>query len=262
MEDPNPQVAGKGIAFLREHGVQVDVGLLEPQAAELNPGFVSRMVRGRPWVRVKLAVGIDGRTALSNGISKWITGSAARQDVQRWRARSDCILTGSGTVLADNPSLNVRLGNVDLRQPLRAVIDSRLSTPATAKILLHEGAVKIFSKDKSSIYNEIGDVSIVKSRISSEGKLDLSWVLQHLAESQINEVHVEAGAGLSGALLRENLVDELLVYQAGVVMGGGSRGMFDLPGIQAMDQCPRFAVQDFRRIGDDIRTIFRPLSSE
>ena len=257
MKDPNPAVAGRGIDYLRKNGVQVDVGLREEAAREINPGFISRMTRGRPWIRVKLAASLDGKTALKNGKSQWITGPAARADVQHWRARSSCVLTGSGTVLADNPSLNARLEGVEVKQPLRAVIDSKARVDASAKLFSIDGDVVVFNALKTNKYNALKNVSLVNYDTGESENIDLNAVVEHLAKVEVNEIHVEAGATLSGALLNKGLIDELIVYQAAVVLGSSGRGLFDLPELTDMQQKIPFVLHDVRRFGGDVRTILR-----
>ena len=264
MQDPNPLVAGSGVDYLRSNGVQVECGLLQREAYELNPGFVSRMTRKRPWVRVKLASSIDGKIALENGKSRWITGRAARLDGHRWRARSSCILTGSGTVRIDNPMLNVRLereadqSSLVFRQPLRAIIDSRQTTDQTARIFSTAGKILIFSAADSGKYAHLSDVSVHVSDRGANGKLDLAGIMQYLAENEVNEVHVEAGAGLCGALLQANLLDELIIYQAATVLGSSAKGLFELPRFTDMSEQIPFVFHDVCRLGDDIRLILRP----
>ncbi len=227
MQDPNPRVAGRGMQGLRDAGIAVQAGLLEDQARALNPGFISRMQRGRPWVRVKLAASLDGRTAMASGESKWISGAAARQDVQRLRARSSAILTGIGTVLADDPALNVRLdvqqlcGVEPLRQPLRVVLDPELDMPAQAQMLSLPGQTLIFTsvsdpRRYAGLQQNGAEIALVAG---ARGQLDLSAVLEQLAAREINEVLLECGPTLAGAFLQAGLVDELIVYLAPHLMG-------------------------------------------
>lgn len=264
MQDPNPLVAGSGIEYLRQRGIRVECGLNEAQAREINPGFISRILRDRPWVRVKIAASLDGRTALSNGKSQWITGVSARLDGHRWRARSACILTGSGTVRQDNPSLTARLdgdtagGSLPVQQPLRAIIDSQLKTDPESKIYSQPGKTLVFSLLESDKFDHLPDVSIIVRSANEIDKVDLSGVLRYLASIEINEVHVEAGAGLCGALLEQNLIDELVIYQAATVLGASARGFFDLPEFKSMDQQVSFKFHDVRRLGKDVRLILRP----
>ena len=256
MHDPNPQVAGKGLQELERHGILVDVGLMEQEAEALNPGFVSRMKRGRPYVRVKLAASLDGRTALANGESKWITGEAARADVQKWRARSSAILTGVSTVLSDDPALNVRSLNTG-RQPLRVVLDSRLRMPPGARILCGDGKTLVVTaredvKLADGLKRAGADVAYLPT---PQKTIDLVSLMKHLAWLEVNEVLVEAGATLCGALLHANLVDELLLYYAPHLMGHHERGMFALPPLTRMAERTEVEIQDVRAIGPDWRVI-------
>lgn len=263
VDDPNPQVAGNGIERLRAAGIKVETGLLREAAEDLNCGFLSRMRRGRPWVRVKLAASLDGRTALASGESSWITGEAARLDVQRWRARSSTILTGIGTVLADNPRLDVRLPETE-RQPLRVVLDSTLRIGANAQIFQRAGDVLVLH---GSHANELRAVELKRNGVQlaavsdSNTGLNLAAVLRDLAEREQNEVWVEAGASLAGALVEDDLADELIVYLAPDLLGSDGRPLLALPGIERMDQRRRFEWQDMRRIGRDLRLILRPQST-
>lgn len=264
MQDPNPRVAGNGLAELHAAGVAADAGLLATEAQQLNPGFVMRMQQGRPWVRCKLAMSLDGRTAMQNGESRWITGAAARRDVHHLRARSSAIMTGIGTVLADDPSLTVRLERdaaVAVLQPLRVIIDSCLRMPPTAKLLGLPGETLILtgSTDTSRKAPLARSGVAVKSLpLNVDGRLDLRAVLQYLGDAGINEVHVEAGATLCGALLADSLIDELVIYMAPHLMGNAARGLFALPGLQRMAQRIALAVQDVRAVGGDLRITARP----
>lgn len=256
MEDPNPQVSGQGRARLEAAGIRCHVGLLEDQARTLNPGFIHRMRDGRPRLTCKLAASLDGRTALASGDSKWITGAAARQDVQHGRSRAQVILTGIGTVLQDDPSLTVRLPGV-VQQPLRVVVDSRLRLPDTARLLAEPGETLVLYCDgdahKAARLNARARVGAL-SMPARDGRVDLAAALAWLArERQINEVWTEAGAGLCGALLAAGLVDELLVYLAPTLLGDAARGMFHLPGLTTMDQAPQLQIQDIRPVGRDWR---------
>lgn len=257
MRDPNPQVAGRGIELLTLAGIRAEVGLLEEAARELNIGFVSRMTRGRPWVRLKTAASLDGKTALQNGQSKWITGEAARADVQRWRARACALLTGVGTVLMDDPRMNVR-GIATPRQPLKVVLDSRLATPPTARILAG-GALIVGAVDdeyRRSGLEAAGAEVILLPGVN--GRVDLGALMQTLAGRGVNELHVEAGATLNGALLSGDWVDEWLAYIAPVALGHQARGLFDLPALTDMAARRVFTLHDLRQIGPDLRLTLRP----
>lgn len=268
MQDPNPLVAGKGVEKLKQAGIQVDVGLLKSEAEVLNPGFIKRMKTGLPYVRVKLAMSLDGRTAMASGESKWITGESARADVQRLRGRSSVVLTGSGTVLADNPSMNVRMNAQQLGcveepyQPLRAIVDSQLEVPLTSKLFKLAGETIIFTamdrKLADEKYAEKNDSTKVVSVADSAGKVDLLKVMQWLAEQQANEVHVEAGSKLCGALLQLHLVDEIVIYMAPHIMGDSAKGLFHLPGLGVMSERINLDIKDIRQIGKDWRITVLP----
>jgi diaminohydroxyphosphoribosylaminopyrimidine deaminase/5-amino-6-(5-phosphoribosylamino)uracil reductase len=259
MRDPNPQVASKGLEALEAKGVVVQVGLMEGQARELNPGFIERMKNGRPFVRVKLAASLDGRTALAAGESKWITGDTARTDVQRWRARSSAILTGISTVLADDPRLNVRdqtIGDIG-RQPLRIVLDGYLRLPPTAQLLRLPGKTLVVAaadEDKRAGALRAAGAEIVFIP-GADGKVDLAALMHHLGTREINELLVEAGATLCGALLKARLVDELVTYYAPYLLGSDSRGMFQLPPLARMDDRLALEIKDVRAVGRDWRVI-------
>ena len=258
MTDPNPLVAGQGLAMLRVAGIETASGLLENEADELNIGFVSRMTRGRPWLRLKAAASLDGKTALNNGVSQWITGPEARRDGQRWRARACAILTGIGTVRDDDPQLNVR--DLDTpRQPLRVVVDSRLETPLTARILqggpvLIAGAIE--NAEKSALLRSTGAEVLILP--NAAGKVELKDLLEALGRRGINEVHAEAGFKLNGSLMREGLVDELLLYLAPCLIGHTASGLFNLPELATLDGKRLLQIRDLRQIGEDIRLIARP----
>lgn len=257
MQDPNPLVAGQGSANLRAAGIEVESGLMEAAAHELNIGFISRMTRGTPWLRSKIALSLDGRTALANGVSQWITGAAARQDVQHWRARSCCVLTGIGTVLADDPQLNVR-DVATSRQPQRAVIDSGLRLPPTARIL-GGGGVTVYSAT-----DDVQKIALLErsgARVAvlpdGTGRVDLHAVLRDLAAGGCNEVLVEAGSVLNGALLQAGLVDELVLYLAPALLGDGARGMAQLGELTELEQRVQLDWHDVRQVGKDLRIVAR-----
>ena len=253
MQDPNPLVAGQGLARLAAQGIETQCGLMQAQAIELNPGFVSRMTKNLPFVRSKIATSLDGKTALSNGESQWITGDAARLDVQHWRARSCAIMTGIGTVLSDNPSLTVR--DIELeRQPLKIIIDSQLRTPINSKVLQNGRTLIAFAIDAEDKAEKLFDAGVELLCIpNNENKVCLKTLLSHLASVEINEVMVEGGEGLNGALLAQNLIDELLIYYAPKIMGSAGKGMFVMPAFTHMNQALNLQILDVRQIGADIR---------
>lgn len=257
MHDPFPQVDGSGIERLRAAGVEVDTGLLEAEARELNRGFVSRMVRGRPWLRVKLATSVDGRSALASGESKWISCEASRLDVHRWRARAGALITGAGTVLLDDPSLTVRLPEgEDFEPPLRVVLDPGLATTGRGKI--REGGAPTLYLHAADV-KKPRDLQAEHTHVRVDhGLFDLGAVLQLLAARGINEVQVEAGATLAGAFLEAGLVDELLLYIAPVVLGGAARPLFGGLDVDSMGERIDLQVVDTRRLGADIRVLLRP----
>ena len=250
MRDPNPQAAHGGEA-LAAAGIGFEHGLMEDEARELNIGFVSRMTRGRPWVRMKVAATLDGRTALQNGKSQWLTGTEARRDGHRWRARACAVLTGIGTVKADDPRLTVR--EVDTpRQPLRVIVDSRLETPPAAKIL--EGdKVLVFSAKAGSLRN----AEIITLPNASQ-KVELPKMLEELARRGVNELHVEAGFRLNGSLVREGCVDEFVVYLNPSFLGDAAQGMLDLPGFSLLESRLKMKVLSLDRLGEDLRIVARP----
>lgn len=259
MRDPNPQVAGRGIELLLAAGIRAEVGLMAAAAQDLNPGFISRMTRGRPWVRLKTASSLDGKTALANGVSQWITGPAARADVQVLRARACAVLTGIGTVLADDPQMTVRDFDHG-RQPVRVVVDSHLRTPPTARILSGDGAWVVHTREADRLRRDAllnaGALTLVLS--GAEGRVDLAVLLQELGSRGINELHVEAGATLNGALLAAGLVDEWVAYLAPKVMGIPARGLFALPEYTQMTKAHDFRLTDVRQLGDDVCLTLRP----
>ncbi len=266
MQDPNPLVAGSGLAHLQAHGAEVASGLMQAQAEALNPGFIARMTRNMPYVRSKIAVSLDGKTALNNGVSQWITSEAARTDVQHWRARSCAILTGVGTVLADNPSMTVRLNNEPENpmdtglQPMRIIVDGTLKTPLNAKILFGGNVLIAFAHDTDNKSAALLDAGAELLCIPNEqGKVCLKTLLAHLAAREINEVLCEGGEGLNGALLGQNLIDEMLIYYAPKLMGGAAKSMFAMPAFTTMQQVVDLQILDVRHIGSDIRLRAKPL---
>ncbi|HKB72693.1 MAG TPA: bifunctional diaminohydroxyphosphoribosylaminopyrimidine deaminase/5-amino-6-(5-phosphoribosylamino)uracil reductase RibD [Burkholderiales bacterium] len=257
MQDPNPKVAGSGFARLRAAGIGIERGLKEDEARELNIGFIARMTRGRPWVRMKIAASLDGRTALANGKSRWITGEPARADGHRWRARACAILTGFGTVRDDDPQLNVR--GVDTpRQPLKIVVDSKFETSPSAR-LLKEGKTLVVgavndAKRIASLKGAGAEVVIIPN---DGGKVELFRLMEELARRELNEIHVEAGTKLNGSLLQAGVVDELLVYLAPRVIGDSGRGMFGLPELTDLSQTTALKIREVERIGEDLRIVAR-----
>ena len=250
MRDPNPKAAHGGEA-LAAAGIRFEHGLMEQEARELNIGFVSRMTRGRPWLRLKVAATLDGRTALADGASQWITGAEARRDGHRWRARACAILTGIGTVRADDPRLTVR--EIDTpRQPLRVIIDSRLETPQEARILQGD-KVLVFSGKSGTLPN-----AEVISLPNENQKVDLPRMLEELARRGVNELHVEAGFRLNGSLLREGCVDEFLVYLNPSFLGDAAQGMLDLPAFESLENRIKLEVLALDHLGGDLRILARP----
>jgi diaminohydroxyphosphoribosylaminopyrimidine deaminase/5-amino-6-(5-phosphoribosylamino)uracil reductase len=295
VSDPNPHVAGNGADVLRAAGIEVEAGLLEAEARRVNRGFFSRMERRRPWVRLKLAASLDGRTALANGLSQWITGEAARRDVHRWRARSSAIMTGVGTILADNPRLSARADDIDIDvvQPARVIVDTHLRTPPTARTLDGEGEVVIFSagagagagagsgagaadaaatamaaaaKARREALEQAG-ARVESVPLATQGdagttppRCDLGAVMQRLAALEINDVWLEAGSTLAGAMLVDELVDELVLYLAPCLLGDTARGLVALPELTSLQQRRQLAIDDLRKIGDDLRIVARPVA--
>ena len=250
MRDPNPQASGGGAA-LAAAGVRFEHGLMEEAARELNIGFVSRVTRGRPWVRLKAAATLDGRSALPDGRSQWITGPEARRDGHRWRARACAVLTGIGTVKADDPRLTVREVETT-RQPLRVIVDSRLETPPSAKILEGE-KVLVFSGKAGQVKN-----AEVIALPNADGKVDLPRMLEELARRGVNELHVEAGFRLNGSLVREGCVDEVLLYLNPSFLGDGAQGIADLPLPPSLEGRVKLKILSLERFGEDLRILARP----
>jgi diaminohydroxyphosphoribosylaminopyrimidine deaminase/5-amino-6-(5-phosphoribosylamino)uracil reductase len=250
MRDPNAKAAGGGAA-LEAAGIRFEHGVLENEARELNIGFVSRVTRGRPWVRLKIAATLDGRTALANGVSQWITGPEARRDGHHWRARACAILTGAGTVRADDPRLTVRDVQTS-RQPLRVVVDSRLETPHTARVLQGEKAL-VFSALPGALPN--AEVVVLPNK---NQKVELPAMLEELAKRGVNELHVEAGFRLNGSMVREGCVDELLIYLNPSLLGDSAQGMVDLPAVAALRDRRSLKILSVDRLGEDLRILARP----
>ena len=255
MRDPNPRVAGQGFAELAAAGIEVETGLLETEARRLNRGFVSRFERGRPWVRCKLAATLDGRTATATGESQWITGEAARADVHRLRAQSGAVLTGIGTVLADDPRLDARVEDAGcLAPPMRVIVDSHLRTPPGARLFSAPGRVLVVtSRDASSAPALVDAGADVVSLPDAGGRVALADLMTGLAERGVNEVHTECGPTLAGALLESGLVDEVVVYLAPVLLGDAARGMFTLPMVAAMRDRIELDITSVERVGSDLR---------
>lgn len=250
MRDPNPE-SKKGGDALAAAGIAFESGLLEEEARELNIGFVSRMTRGRPWVRMKIAATLDGRTALGNGVSKWITGEEARKDGHRWRARACAILTGAGTIRADDPRLTVREVETP-RQPLRVIADSHLETPANARILQGDKVLIFAAREGKAPPN--AEVVVLPD---PQGKVELKKMLEELGRRGVNELHVEGGFKLNGSLVREGCVDELLIYLNPSFLGDSAQGMVNLAEVTSLDQRVALKLRSLERVGDDIRIIAR-----
>lgn len=258
VEDPNPLVAGKGLEKLKAAGIEVSVGVGADAAREINAGFFSRIIRGRPFVRMKIAASLDGKTALANGQSKWITGEAARADGHHWRARSCAVLTGIGTVLADDPTLNVRAVDTP-RQPRRIVVDSQLRTPLSAKILLGGNTLLAHATgnaERQAVLTRAG--ASLLAAAGADGRVDLVALLSALAVEGSNEVLVEAGATLNAAFIQAGLVDEYLLYLAPRLLGDPARGLARLPDYGSMTEPPSLRFTACTPIGEDIRVLARP----
>ena len=269
--DPNPQVAGAGLAHLREHGIATDSGVLEAEARELNQGFLSRFERGRPWLRLKLATSLDGHTALGNGASKWITSEAARQDVQHWRARSGTILTGADTVIADDPAHTVRImadGSPctveasDIPQPMRVIADTRLRTPPTARLLTLPGRTVIAhaSTDSSRQLRFAVGTELLEVPGDEQQGLQLDWLLRWLAREGVNDVFTEAGPKLLGALLVQGLVDEVLWYVAPNLLGLNAREAIAVGPFEKMADRVDLRLLEHSRVGTDLRLRLKPVA--
>ena len=261
MADDNPEVSGNGFKLLEQAGIRVETGLMREQAVQLNAGFIMRMRQNRPWVRVKLAQSMDGKTALANGASQWISGEASRNDVQSWRARSCAIMTGIGTILADNPSLDVRRG-LDGLQPVRVIVDSQWRTPARAQTLQLPGNVLIAGRNDVEIPGHLADSSAELLRLPTAGQsghICLHSLMKELSIREINELQVEAGGTLAGALLEQQLVDEILLYQAPILLGTAALESFRFGPLEKMEQRVTMQCLETRHIGADIRYRLKPV---
>lgn len=260
MQDPNPQVSGSGLEKLKAAGIEVCCGVLQEDALALNRGFIKRMTDNRPFVRSKLAMSLDGRTAMASGESKWITSGEARADVHRLRAESSAILTGINTVVADDPALNARVED-DVLQPVRVVLDTHLNMPVTAQLAKMPGRSLILTcaqnEQKQSALGQAGFE--VYQLPDKNGRLDLHAVMDFLAGQQINELLVEAGSVLNGALLAEGLIDEYVIYMAPCILGDQGRGLFNLPDLQQMADKKQLKLRDVRQIGPDLKLTYTPL---
>ena len=262
MQDPNPKVSGDGLKCLEQAGVQVESGLLETEARALNPGFIKRMSEGLPYLRCKLAMSLDGRTAMASGESKWITSDAARQDVHRLRAQSSAVMTGVETVIADNPSLDVRLtapelegieSDTELPSPLRVVLDSNLRMSPEARMLSFPGQTHILYVNDGKKRCTTLEAAGAKAVQDKAGRVDLRAALEYLAAQEINEILLEAGPTLAGSVLQAGLVDELVIYMAPHLMGDGGKGLFHLPGLEQMQERNELDILDIRPVGRDWR---------
>ncbi|KZN13838.1 bifunctional diaminohydroxyphosphoribosylaminopyrimidine deaminase/5-amino-6-(5-phosphoribosylamino)uracil reductase RibD [Marinomonas sp. TW1] len=270
MQDPNPEVAGNGLAKLKAAGIEVVGPILDAECEALNPGFNKRMREGLPFVRVKLAMSLDGRTAMESGESQWITGPDARLDVQKWRAQSDAIVTGIGSVLADNPSMTVRIDEqgqqVDaktVRQPLRVIMDTALSIVPEAKILYPSSQACVFAIEKEveaehlEVLQQKG-VQVKFSPSGDDGRLDLIDAMEQLADMGINEVLLETGAELAGGFLQAGLIDEIVVYMAPKLLGSSARALFQLP-LEVMADAVDLQLKSVRQVGQDLRLVYQPI---
>ncbi len=265
--DPNPRVSGDGMAQLRAAGIDVHHGLLAAEAHELNLGFDRRMRTGLPRIVVKIAASIDGRIALANGASRWITGEAARRDVHRLRASASAVLTGIDTVIADDPQLTVRDASIDMagRTPLRVVLDTQLRMSNTARMLRESGETLVFTSEQVDAAQarslEAAGAQVQRTPVDAQGRIELPSVLHALGERMCNDVLVEAGATLAGAFLARGLVDELIVYVAPKVLGADAKPMLQLAGIESLQAAPQFELRDVVRFGEDLRVTYRPAVS-
>ena len=254
MEDPNPLVNRMGIRALRNAGIEVETGINNSRARWLNRGFLRRIASGRPWVTLKIAISLDGKTAMANGESQWITSEPARQDAHRLRARSSAILTGVGTVLRDDPRMTARISDAE-RQPLRVVLDSRLSTPVDAAILTQPGNVLIVTSPEHMVDADLftqKNVEVISCPLH-QGAINLEAMLEELGQREINFLMLEAGSRLSGQMLKHGLVDEVVVYMSPDLLGSDARGMFRIPGLDDIDDKIRLSFRDVRQVGRDIR---------
>jgi diaminohydroxyphosphoribosylaminopyrimidine deaminase/5-amino-6-(5-phosphoribosylamino)uracil reductase len=257
LEDPNPKVSGAGIARLRESGIRAEAGLMAAQAEEAHRGFLTRMRKGRPWMRIKAAASLDGGIALANGLSRWITGEAARRDVHALRARSCAMLTGIGTVRHDDPELTVRMVPC-ARQPKRVLIDHRLEVPPSARILQGEPPIIVTVSDDAQRRAALEARGAEVVRVPGDGrKADLVALAQFLASRGFNEVTVETGGKLMGSLVRSGVIDELVLYLAPMLLGDAAQGLFAMGELLRLDEAPRVRITDVRNVGDDIRITAR-----
>ena len=257
MEDPNPLVAGKGLQRLKESGILTQSGLLADDAEHLNPGFIQRMRIGKPWIRSKIGMSLDGQTAMASGESQWITGADAREDVHRLRARSSAIVTGSGTLLADNPAMTARPGDLQkpLTQPVRILLDSKLRCPREARFFTEPGHHRVLTLEDTRSAN---DDLVHRMPASALGGIELKAVTEWLGQQGFNEVLFECGATLNGSLLASGLVDEWVIYMAPRALGSQGRGVFHLPGLERLTDAPHLKLVECRQVGQDLRLTLRP----